>query len=80
MESSTAYSNFNEMTDMGFMKLPLKFEADLSLGFDVMDSGLLLQNSVNNIFDTEKIDQLGTPPMELTFWISLKYNFEGLGL
>ncbi|NIW45807.1 MAG: TonB-dependent receptor [Gammaproteobacteria bacterium] len=61
-------------------ELPSKFELDLSLGFDVMDTGLALQASVNNVFDTEKVDQLGTPPMGRTFWISLKYNFEGLRL
>lgn len=61
-------------------ELSSKFELDLSLGFDVMDTGLALQASVNNIFDTEKVDQLGTAPLGRTFWISLKYNFDGLRL
>lgn len=61
-------------------ELPSKFELDLSLGFDVMDTGLSLQASINNVFDTEKVDQLGTPPMGRTIWVSLKYNFEGLRL
>ncbi|MGM0546834.1 MAG: TonB-dependent receptor [Bacteroidota bacterium] len=55
-----------------------KFELDLSLGFDVSDTGLALQASVNNIFDTEKVDQLGTAPLGRTFWLSVKYNFDGL--
>lgn len=59
-------------------ELPSKFELDLSTGFDISDIGLSLQASINNVLDTEKVDQLGTPPMGRTFWISLKYNFNGL--
>jgi iron complex outermembrane receptor protein len=61
-------------------ELPSKFELDLSLGFDIMDTGLSFQASVNNVFDTEKVDQLGTAPLGRTFWVSLKYNFDGLRL
>ena len=59
-------------------ELPSKFEMDISTGFDVAETGLSLQASVNNVFDTEKVDQLGTAPLSRTVWISLKYNFNGL--
>lgn len=59
-------------------ELPSKFELDLSTGFDISDTGLSLQASINNVLDTEKVDQLGTAPMGRTFWVSLKYNFNGL--
>jgi len=59
-------------------ELPSKFEFDLSTGFDISDTGLAFQASINNLFDTEKVDQLGTAPRGRTFWVSLKYDFNGL--
>jgi len=59
-------------------ELPAKFEMDASAGFDVARTGLSLQVSVNNIFDTDKVDQLGVPPQGRMFWVSLKYDFRGL--
>lgn len=59
-------------------ELSSKFELDLSTGFDISDTGLSFQFSLNNIFDTEKVDQLGTAPRGRTFWFALKYNFNGL--
>lgn len=61
-------------------ELESKFELDLSTGFDISDTGLSFQASINNVFDTEKVDQLGTAPRARTFWVSLKYNFSGLRL
>ena len=58
-------------------ELPSKFEVDLSAGFDISDSGLSLQGSVTNVFDTEKVDLLGPAPMGRMFWLSVKYNFNG---
>ena len=59
-------------------ELPSKFELDLSTGFDIADTGIAFQASINNLFDTEKVDQLGTAPRGRTVWVSLKYNFNGL--
>ena len=61
-------------------ELPSKFELDLSTGFDISDTGISVQASINNVFDTEKVDQLGTAPRGRTAWLSLKYNFRGLRL
>lgn len=61
-------------------ELSAKFELDLSLGFDIADTGLSVQGSVNNIFDTEKVDILGTAPLGRTFWLSVKYNYSGFRL
>jgi len=61
-------------------ELSSKFEMDLSTGFDISQTGLSFQASINNIFDTEKVDQLGTAPRGRTFWVSLKYDFNGLRL
>ncbi len=58
-------------------ELPSKFELDLSLGFDILDTGFSLQGSVNNILDTEKVDLLGTPAMGRTYWLSMKFDFNG---
>lgn len=58
-------------------ELPSKFELDLSGGFDISDSGLSLQGSVTNVFDTDKVDLLGPAPMGRMFWLSVKYNFNG---
>ena len=76
--SNVLLSNDGDLTDKE--ELPSKFELDLSLGFDIADTGLSVQGSVNNIFDTEKVDILGTAPLGRTFWVSLKYNFDGLRL
>lgn len=59
-------------------ELSSKFELDLSTGFDIMDTDFAVQASINNILDTEKVDQLGTAPLGRTFWISLKYNLNAL--
>ncbi|HKK47069.1 MAG TPA: TonB-dependent receptor, partial [Balneolaceae bacterium] len=58
-------------------ELPSKFKMDASAGFDISDSGLSLQASVNNVFDTQRVDLLGTPPIGRTFWLSIKYKFNG---
>lgn len=58
-------------------ELPSKFELDLSAGFSISDSGLELQGSVTNIFDTENVDLLGTAPIGRMFWLSVKYQFNG---
>jgi hypothetical protein len=47
--------------------------------FDISQTELSLQASINKILDTEKVDQLGTAPRGRTFFVSLKYNFNGLG-
>jgi len=59
-------------------ELSSKFELDLSTGFDISNTGLSFQASINNLFDTEKVDQLGTAPRGRTFWVSVKYDFNGL--
>jgi iron complex outermembrane receptor protein len=76
--SNVLLSNDGDLTDKE--ELPSKFELDLSLGFDIADTGLSVQGSVNNIFDTEKVDILGTAPLGRTFWLSVKYNYSGLSL
>ena len=59
-------------------ELPAKFQLDASAGFDVAQTGLEVQGSVSNIFDTEHVDVLGPAPIGRTYWISLKYKFSGL--
>ncbi|NGP89534.1 TonB-dependent receptor [Fodinibius halophilus] len=61
-------------------ELPAKFQLDLSTGFDIADTGLSVQGSVNNVFDNEKVDLLGAAPQGRTYWLSVKYNFDGLRL
>lgn len=61
-------------------ELPDKFVADFSCGFDLSDSGMAVQASVSNIFDTKRMDVLGTPPMGRLIWVSVTYNFNGLRL
>jgi outer membrane receptor protein involved in Fe transport len=59
-------------------ELPAKFQLDASAGFDISDTGLSVQGSVSNIFDTDNVDLLGPAPIGRTYWLSLKYNFDGL--
>ena len=59
-------------------ELPAKFQLDASAGFDISDTGLAVQGSVSNIFDTDNVDLLGPAPIGRTYWLSLKYNFDGL--
>lgn len=59
-------------------ELPSKFELDLSLGFDIVNSGLSVKGSINNILDTDNVDLLGSAPMGRTYWLSLKFDFDGL--
>lgn len=58
-------------------ELPSKFQMDVTAGFDIGQTGLNLQASVNNVFDTKRVDILGAPPIGRTFWLSLKYKFNG---
>jgi|AntDeeMinimDraft_5_1070356.scaffolds.fasta_scaffold04420_2 iron complex outermembrane receptor protein len=59
-------------------ELPSKFQLDASLGFDISDTGLSLQASMSNIFDTQRLDILGPAPQGRTYFVSLQYNFSGL--
>ncbi len=59
-------------------ELEAKFLMDISAGFDIGTTGLEVQGSVSNVFDTERFDLLGVPPMGRVFWLQVKYNFGGL--
>ncbi len=79
---SSGYWNSNVLLDddgdlSNKEELPSKFELDLSTGFNISDTGLALQGSVTNIFDTENVDLLGTAPIGRMFWLSVKYQFNG---
>lgn len=79
---SSGYWNSNVLLDddgdlTNKEELPSKFELDLSTGFNISDTGLELQGSVTNVFDTENVDLLGTAPIGRMFWLSVKYQFNG---
>lgn len=79
---SSGYWNSNVLLDddgdlTNKEELPSKFELDLSAGFDISDTGLALQGSVTNVFDTDNVDLLGTAPIGRMFWLSVKYQFNG---
>lgn len=74
--SNVLLSDGNDVT--GKEELSSKFEMDLSTGFEISDTGLSMQASINNIFNTDRVDLLGVAPQGRTFWLSVKYNFNGL--
>lgn len=58
-------------------ELSPKFELDLSAGFDIADSGFSVKGNINNLLDTDNVDLLGSAPIGRTYWVSVKFDFNG---
>lgn len=59
-------------------ELSSKFELDFNVGFDIADTGFSVKGSVNNVLDTDNVDLLGAAPQGRTYWLSEKFDFDGL--
>lgn len=61
-------------------KVPSRFVADITAGYDVSEYGISLRAHIMNIFDNQTVDVLGAPTPRRLFYIQLSYAYQGLNL
>jgi len=59
-------------------EVPSRFTATLTAGYTVPETGVSIKASVNNLFNTERVDVLGAPVTERLIWLSASYKLDGL--
>ena len=59
-------------------EVPSRFTANLTAGYSIPAYGISIQASVSNLFDTERVDVLGSPVRERLIWLGATYTFDGL--
>lgn len=60
--------------------IPSRFTASATAGYTIPGYGVSVTGSVSNIFNTERVDVLGSPVRERLFWLGVSYKFDGLNL
>ncbi len=75
-EFRAGYWNSEFFYDDG--QVPARFSAELSSGYEVPGTGLELQGSVVNLFDTEVPDKLGAPQTGRLITLSASYTLNAM--
>jgi iron complex outermembrane receptor protein len=57
-------------------KVPARFVADVSAGYNFAN-GFALSANVLNVFDNKRVDQLGSPPVGRMAYAQLAYKYDG---
>lgn len=61
-------------------KIPSRFTANLTVGYSVPETGLKIEASATNLFNTQVPEQLGAPQVGRLVWLSATYSVPNLGL
>jgi outer membrane receptor for ferrienterochelin and colicins len=59
-------------------KVPSRFTAGATVGYSLPAYGVSITGNVSNLFNTERVDVLGSPVRDRLFWIGATYKFDGL--
>ena len=75
---AAGYWNSNTFFPDNDGKVPSRFTANLTAGYSLPAYGVSIQASVSNLFNTERVDVLGSPVRERLIWLGATYTFDGL--